>query len=86
MWQVLEGNYFQVGLLSSVIVAVTIVLQLLVGKFADKGNKKKMIHYGSIFYAIGWIVKIFIATAFQIFIVSNELGRKSIQTIYCQIL
>ncbi|MDD5290525.1 MAG: MFS transporter [Patescibacteria group bacterium] len=71
IWELLSGNYFQVGALSSLIVVITIFLQLSVGRFADKGNKNKMLKYGSIFYALGWIIKIFIATAFQIFITST---------------
>jgi len=77
IWELLSGNYFKVGALSSLIVVVTIFLQLSVGRFADKGNKRKMLKYGSIFYAFGWIIKIFIATAFQIFITSayHSLAR-----------
>lgn len=71
IWKLLAGNYFQVGALSSLIVVVTVFLQLSVGRFADSGNKKKMLKYGSLFYAAGWIIKIFIATAFQIFITST---------------
>jgi len=70
IWELLNGDYFQVGMLSSLIVVVTVFLQLLVGKFADNKNKKNMLKYGSCFYAVGWVVKIFIATAFHIFIVS----------------
>ena len=71
IWELLNGNYFEVGALTSLIVGVTIVLQLFVGKFTDIKNKDKLIRYGSIFYALGWIIKIFIATAFQIFITST---------------
>ncbi len=31
---------------------------------------EKIIKWGSIFYALGWIIKIFIQTAFQIFVVN----------------
>jgi len=77
IWEILAGNYFQVGALSSLIVVITIFLQLSVGRFADKGNKSKILRYGSAFYALGWIIKIFIATAFQIFITSayHSLAR-----------
>lgn len=71
IWELLEGNYFQVGALTSLIVVITVGLQLLTGRFADLFSKGKMIKYGSIFYAIGWVAKIFIATAFQIFIAST---------------
>ena len=71
IWELLNGNYFEVGVLSSLIVVVTVFGQLLVGRFVDSGNKAKVLKYGTIFYAIGWIIKIFIATAFQIFIAST---------------
>ena len=53
------------------IVAVTIILQLTVGRLADKFSKRKMIKWGNVIYASGWVAKIFIGTAFQIFIVST---------------
>ncbi len=71
IWELLKGDYFEVGAISSLIVVVTIILQLTVGRFADKGGRKKMLHWGTILYAFGWIVKIFIFTAFQIFIAST---------------
>jgi MFS family permease len=71
IWELLAGNYFVVGALSSLIVVITVGLQLFVGQFTDLSNKKKMLKYGSLFYAFGWIIKIFIATAFQIFITST---------------
>jgi len=71
IWELLKGNYFEVGAISSLIVLTTIILQLFVGKFADFSNKRKMLKYGTSFYALGWIFKIFIATTFQIFITST---------------
>ncbi len=71
IWELLDGNYLQVGALSSFIVVVTAFLQMTVGRFTDSSNKKKMIMFGSFFYAIGWIIKIFVITSFQIFIVST---------------
>ena len=71
IWQLLEGNYFEVGVLSSIIVVITIGLQMFAGKRIDKSDKNKMLKYGSALYAMGWIFKIFIATAFQIFITST---------------
>jgi len=71
IWELLAGNYFEVGALSSLVVVVTMVLQLIFGRFTDLSNKQKMLKLGNVFYAVGWIVKIFIATAFQIFIAST---------------
>ncbi len=71
IWEILNGNYFEVGALTSLIVVISIILQLIIGKFIDSKDKSKLIKYGSVFYSIGWIIKIFIATAFQIFITST---------------
>lgn len=68
IWQLLKGNFFNVGAVSSLIVLASVVLQLVVGKYADIFNKRKMMHWGSVFYAFGWIIKIYVLTAFHIFI------------------
>lgn len=71
IWELLRGNFFEVGALSSLIVSVTVILQLLMGRYADQGDKKKMLRLGSVLYALGWVFKIFILTSFQIFIAST---------------
>jgi MFS family permease len=65
----LDGQYFEIGALSSVIIAVTMIIQLVTGRLTDRFSKEKMLHIGSALYAIGWVVKVFIATAFHIFII-----------------
>ncbi|MEA2088785.1 MAG: MFS transporter [Patescibacteria group bacterium] len=82
IWELLSGDLFKVGLISSLIVAVSIILQLTVGRYTDKINKNKILRVGSILYSLGWIIKIFIATAFQIFITStyHNLARIFIRT------
>jgi len=70
IYQLLNGDYFQIGALSTLIIGVTVVLQLFTGKYIDsKISKEKAVHWSSLFYSFGWIIKIFISTAFQIFIV-----------------
>ncbi|MFC1678481.1 MFS transporter [Patescibacteria group bacterium] len=71
IFQLLKGNYFAVGAISSLIVFTTVILQLLVGKYTDIFDKRKMIHWGSILYASGWLAKVFVLTSFQIFIVGT---------------
>lgn len=69
MFQLLEGDYLKVGAVSTLIIAITVVLQLTLGKKLDKSaSKEKFLKFGSVFYSIGWLIKIFIETAFQIFI------------------
>lgn len=71
LYVVLDGNVLEVGALSTVIVAVTIVIQLMVGRYLDKAkeNNVKTLKTGSVLYAIGWILKIFVLSATQIFFV-----------------
>jgi len=70
IFELLKGNYVGVGAISTLVIGITIVLQLLAGKYIDKKfTKEKVLKYGTILYAFGWILKIFIATTFQIFIV-----------------
>lgn len=72
IWKLLEGNYFQVGAISSIIVLVTIILQILIGDYIDKiPNKRMWIKYGTLFYSFGWILKALISSAFQVFLFST---------------
>jgi MFS family permease len=70
IWEVLNGNYLQVGLLSSLVILVTVLLQLTLGKLVDRRDKKKMLRFGTFFYSVGWIAKMFVVTAFHIFAAS----------------
>jgi len=70
IYQLLQGDYLKVGAISTFIIGVTVILQLILGKSIDKKLKKeKVLKFGSIFYALGWVIKIFITTAFHIFAV-----------------
>ena len=74
IWQILNGNFLAVGVLSSIIVLVSVILQLTVGKYTDKFNKRKLIHWGSTLYASGWMLKIFVLSSFHIFIAGAYHG------------
>jgi MFS family permease len=69
IWQILKGDYLEVGAISSLIVLVSIIFQLFAGKYTDLINKRKILHWGSALYALGWVAKIFVLTAFHIFII-----------------
>jgi len=71
IFQLLNENYLSVGIISSLIILVSIILRLLIGNWTDKISKRRIIKTGSVLYALGWIGKIFVQTAFQIFIVST---------------
>ncbi|MBU1036787.1 MFS transporter [Patescibacteria group bacterium] len=71
IWQLLNGEFLTVGLLSSVITFVAVILKLIIGDYTDRFDKRKLVGWGSILYSVGWIVKIFITTAVQIFFAST---------------
>lgn len=90
LYEVLNGNFLEIGALSTVIVAVTIVVQLMVGKHLDgKGdNKIQTLKRGSLLYAVGWIFKIFVFSAAQIFFVGlyHNVTKIFLKTPYSAIL
>lgn len=90
LYEVLHGNFLEIGALSTVIVAVTIVVQLFVGKHLDgKGDSKiKTLKRGSMLYAAGWILKIFVFSAAQIFFVGlyHNVTKIFLKTPYSAIL
>jgi MFS family permease len=82
IWELLNGDVLQVGIISTLIVGISVILQLILGKYTDKMDKKKMLKLGSIFHAFGWIAKIFVVTTFQIFITAtyHNLSKIFIRT------
>jgi len=71
IWQMLNGEYIKVGILTSVITFIAVILKLVMGDYTDKYNKRKLMRLGSVLYSLGWVAKMFITTAFQIFIAST---------------
>lgn len=90
LYEVLNGNVLEIGALSTVIVGVTIVIQLFVGKYLDnkKDNKVQTLKRGSMLYAAGWIFKMFAFSAAQIFFVGlyHNIAKIFIKTPYSAIL
>lgn len=73
IYQLLNGDYVKVGMISTFVIAITVVLQLFAGRYTDgkKDRKKKIIKWASLFYSLAWVFKIFVGTAFQIFIIDS---------------
>ncbi len=71
IFEILKENYIAVGVISAAIVLVTVLLQFIMGRLSDKMGKRSLIRAGSALYAIGWAIKMFIQTGFQIFVVST---------------
>jgi len=70
IYQLLRGNFLEVGIISTLIVGVSVLMQLILGRHVDlKFRKEKILKWGSFFHATGWIIKVFILTPLQIFVV-----------------
>ncbi len=63
----LDGDFFSVGFIASLVVMVTIVVKLIFGNLSDHMSKTKIVKFVSIFHAAGWVIKSFVASPFQIF-------------------
>jgi len=88
IFTLLDGNFVAIGAISAITIAITVILELTVGKYADNmENKAKVLKINSFFYAFGWIVKIFIVTGFQIFLadayhkITQALSKNSLAAI-----
>lgn len=71
LYVILEGDVFEIGAVSTIVVGATIVIQLFMGRYLDRnaGSKEKTLRVGSLLYAIGWILKIFVLSAAHVFFV-----------------
>lgn len=67
IYELLAGNYLEIGAISALVVTTTLILQLLAGKLVDK-KRGKIIKTGGFFYAMGWLLKVFAITAFHVFV------------------
>ncbi len=77
IFELLDGKYTSVGFITSLTVIVILFLNTAVGKFIDHVGEKKALKYSSILASTGWFMKLFVDSAFQIFIVDtyHRLGR-----------
>lgn len=71
IWLLLDKNYQAVGIVSSLIIFASLLLQLLMGNLSDKFSKRKVLKWGSILNSLGWVSKMFVDTGFQIFVAST---------------
>jgi len=82
IFQILQGNYLQVGFISTLTVVITIIAQYFVGKKSDgtKKGKERLVKYGGVFYSLAWVIKAFILTALHIFVI--DVFHKLTQIFY----
>lgn len=71
LFMIFHGNYFNIGVFSAVILLLTFIFQLFIGKATDKISAKRMLRVGTLIYAAGWIWKGFVQTIFGVFAAST---------------
>jgi MFS family permease len=77
IFELLNGNYASVGFITSLTTIAILLLNVVVGKIIDKTGRDKVLKYSTLFSATGWLIKVFVDSAFQIFITDtyHRIGR-----------
>jgi MFS transporter, YQGE family, putative transporter len=70
IWILFDESYRSVGLITAVVILVSMILRLFVGDMTDKYDQNKVLRLGTFLYSIGWVLKVFVVTAFHVFIIS----------------
>lgn len=74
VWMLLKGDFINVGLLASLVVVATVLIQLAAGKVIDTRDKSGMMRWGNFLHALGWLFKTAIITPWQVFLVGTYHG------------
>ncbi len=71
MYKIFAGDYFEIGAVSTLVILVTVVIRIFMGRYTDKLSKRKLLRLGTVIYSIGWIFKVFVQTGYDIFLAST---------------
>jgi len=79
----LKGNYFSVGMITTLTIIALMVLRFVVGSAVDRVGEKKVLKLSSVFYTTGWLVKMFVETSAGIFFshTYHNFGRVASQLV-----
>jgi len=69
LFQLLKGQYLQIGILSTLIMLCSIFIQQILGRFVDSKYRQSILPVGVALYSLGWLMKMFVFTALQVFLV-----------------
>ncbi|PCI18996.1 hypothetical protein COB64_04485 [Candidatus Wolfebacteria bacterium] len=77
IFAILKGDFFVVGVISSLTIFFILILRTFVGSLIDRWGKKRILKIGSLLSVTGWILKIFVNSGFQIFLADtyHNFGR-----------
>lgn len=71
LFALFHGNYLEVGAVTTVIVIISLLLEIIVGKETDKWSAIKLLKWGSWVYAFGWLSKGLVNTLTGVFAAST---------------
>lgn len=76
IYGIFQARYAAIGIVTSLSIVVVVVLSLVVGYLSDRWSKQRMLRIGSILYTSGWLLKVFVVTGWQVFLVDSyhQLG------------
>lgn len=77
IYTLLKGEYVTIGMVTSLTIFLLIAIRFLIGGLEDRFDRRKLLRFGSFFSTTGWVLKAFIETGFQIFVVDtyHKVGR-----------
>jgi MFS family permease len=70
----LNDNILSVGFVGALITFGSMLFTLVIGKVFDKQRKLNMLRLGGLFYAVIWILRIYLQTSFSVYILSVMAG------------
>jgi len=71
LFSIFHGNYLQVGAITAVIITISLILEIVIGKLTDRISAKSILKWGSWVYAFGWVFKGFVSTLSGVFAAST---------------
>lgn len=71
LFVVFDGNYLDVGIFSSFIIIIGIVLQLFMGGLTDRKKPRALLSFGVHVYSLGWIAKGLVTSVAGVFAAST---------------
>lgn len=74
LFSVFDGEYLDVGIFAGIILMLSILLQIVIGQMVDKKKPRRILRFGTDFYALGWLAKALVDTVSGVFAASTFHG------------
>ncbi|MFH1405289.1 MAG: MFS transporter [Patescibacteria group bacterium] len=71
LYVVFEGEYLEIGAFAAIIIVISFLLHLFVGKMTDKKSKRGLVHTATWIYSLGWLAKSVVDSVIGVFVAST---------------